>query len=1421
MITVDPERPRKQSHDSRKRPRERPSPKLDPQFKPTAKRRRQETPSASASAWFTIRDILDERKTERGRTLYLIDWDGTDQNGQRFDPTWEPAANVTAAAISAWRKKKDWKDRKGKAREGAIKAADAPSRSDGDSSSPESTPGNHPVQVPGRRREQREKSELRRRDSDDTHAALSGNNGDEARKYKTADLPPSRSPSRLQLARAHLGGRLSAPATDQPETGNPNIDDRAQTRPVAKPQGAQIVVELPLATTLDPSEFQIILSSQSSQGASQVTLSDRMRLADIARLDQRVIPDSQEISGTSASEAHSSHHIDSQFSGHPPVLPGLSESSQQASLSSGIPSHQIDSRFGGVSAFLANPNLSTNLGVSTGTNQNQSPLHINPTGPFQGSINESSLVFETQLEADFSIVTATSPATSLQQHPELQASQEAGSQHSHTTNRASTPSHSQAAQIVQPLSSHPAEATSQSQSDFSVFGGDRTVPETVPSQLDAEADFQESSQALSELDGNIRISRAYREHELTSSVASYQASQSVAPGTGDLDPRCAVADLSQGIRPVTPHDMDGASPAEMPLSAKEKLRLFREGRLNKPSTESTSPAASSPVPFGNATTHVAPNVTAQKETHVDSRNTAAADLSTPLISPLLPLTPGVAQVPAELLIGSEQPPIGGSPPREHVRPLSLNTYAAPQAEQPATLDPSRLTLSIEEDVAASPSVPTDDGFLTGPPPLRSTDSDEDEMQADDTRSYHFPPVPTGASEYLITLPFQPSSRPQYNDIIRENEGLMNEYNHSFRVFPHKTPQKDVIEKLDMMFSRLFDICDFPPFLDSLASMSPEQTTKHVIGTNAKFSFVAELLDNLLALNSDKKLLILVRPGKLMDLLGYVIQSRECHYIRSGQEVVSAVNSRHPLTVALSSTSDGQPPNPVDVDAVIAFDHTFRQELVSSTGQNHTPIVLTLVNVASIQHLNMCIMENLQSLERKNVLMLALAKAMRYVEEPDPSESLFSIAERFATRIQIPEHNEDDFYWEPQSVPTEIFDDLYAGSSQIDATQLSGPSLDADQHPDSRKRSHVEDDDNDESLRKRPKMSQPPVVTSFSHISDIMRNLLGDNLALDSEKVNVVVPLDKLQALSEKFAELESQLKESKSRENEFRQLSDRAQKEVNSYVSSINNIQTRYMEALQDRGIFEADCKIAQEQASVLGNSLESCRTEIATLKATRTELEKKLATANDALLHSSTPDLVKLAELDRDLNKAKADVQRLENNKVVMQSDTDYMKNKYTEASQRATELAAENRGLEKTIEELRRKADENVVEVNRVQSRNELRILTQQLKEQKSLVREHVTELNRVREELKSAKSGRRETRQSSVPRSPRLSLGVMSPRNGPRGPSAMGGPSSSRGTSPQPPPVLSDGPVGAGNGVQNAAIFGQGSVSNRFAHLRDQRF
>ncbi|KAI0403646.1 hypothetical protein F4802DRAFT_280882 [Xylaria palmicola] len=1448
MNTV-PARPPDQAHDNRKRPRGRLRPALKPRPKPGAKRRAQKTTPAAGDDWFTIRDIIAE-KSEHGCILYLVDWDGTDRNGRRYKPTWEPAANVTAFAINAWRDKKN---------EEASKAADASWRNQ-DSLPLESTQETDPVQAPNRRRQKRGRAP---RGPGATPARSSSNVEEGDHEEGRTDASPAASHSRVPPLESKDQFIASSGRSDPV---NPVANEPAPTTWLgAETKEAHIVVELPrVPPAFDPSEFQIISPSQSTQASSQATLPDRMRPSAIVVRDQRVIPDSQEISGTSASEAHNSYpysypesaHLfaESQPSQDPPAPQQRLDDSPQPSFSSGIPSHQPDSRLAGISGFFTNPNLSTNPVLNSGANQNHNlSLHIASAGPFQRPVNESSPVFQTQLELDFDTLAASSPLTtshsttipaSLQRPSSAQTSQEFASQLSYITYRASTPGNSQAAQIVQPLISHSIDTTFQSQSASSVFGADRTGPETVFSGERGERIYsQRTSRAISELGGNSRISPGPKGHERASSAP-------------------------QQARPSTPTNMDGTSAHGTPLSAKERFRLLREEHFSKPSVvrsgtpaapsptapspgvpspvvqspaaqspgvpspvvqspaaqspaaqspAAQSPVAPSPVPLDNVhvDTHAA---TPQAQTHDDSEKASIVDTSARTVSPMLPLMHEPMQAQIRPLFESEQAHIDPNPPHEHILtdPSPPNSYNAPHIEPPGTLDPSTLTLSIENDADGSPSVVTDDGFASGPVP-ESTNSDEDDIHTDYPRSL-LPLVPTGPCEYLVTLPFQTSSRPQYNDIIRENEELIHDYNFSFRVIPHETPRKDIVEKLDHMFSRLLDICDFPPFLDSLASMSPEQITKHVIGTNSKFSFVAEMLDNLRALNSNKKVLIFIRPGKLMDLLGHVIRSKGYRYVRSGQEVVGADAAKHPLTVYLSSTSDEQSSIPIDADVVIAFDHTFHQDLVPSTDQGAPVIILALVNTASIQHLNMRIMESLQPLERKNVLMLALVKAMRFVEEPDPSESLFSIAEKFARRIQIPEEDEDDFYWEPQSIPNEIFDDLYAGSSQIDMTQFSGQSVGIDQYPGSRKRSHV-DDDNDEGLAKRPKIAQPQVIASQNPITDVLRNLFGGDLTQGSDDATVVISIDKLHALSEKFAELESKLQESKAREAEFRQLSDRAQKEVEGYVSSINNIQKKYMDALEERGIFEADCKTAQEQASVLTGSLESCRTEIATLKATRTELQKKLAEANDSLLDSSNPDVAKAAELEKNLNQANAEVQGLKKKLVVMQSDLEYSKNMYSQASQRAAELSSENRSYEKRIEELQRRADENVVEVNKVQSRNEVRILAQQVKEQKTLVRERVAELNRAKEELKALKSGRRETRQSSVPRSPRLSsLGVMSPRNGTRGPSAMGGPSSSRGTSPQPPVAVFDGPAGSGNGVQNAALFNQGPGANRFAHLRD---
>ncbi|KAI0157818.1 hypothetical protein GGR57DRAFT_461047 [Xylariaceae sp. FL1272] len=1138
-------------------------------------------------------------------------------------------------------------------------------------------------------------------------------------------------------------------------------------------RGAPIVVEIPHSSTFRTSEYRALQETQQTwQSSSQPSSQQQERLRpDCARqirsLDQ-VIPDSQEPSGFSTGLSnHNSYPLASQ------------QTDSQASLAEpteDISSHQRDSFSAARLSANALPAVSHH------------------------SSHPSSIGYLTQVASDWDTVHATSPAGATRNNvvPDSQntvVSQHTNSQHSHHTDRPSSPRNSQAAQIVQPLSSQIHGTISQGLSDVSIYDEDTTIPETASDQRKVHSNH--FSQALSEVkNGNTKTSAVTYEVPATASSSSRATVQShtSTPST---------------VAPSTPTKMDQPEPIQPVLSTRERLRQLREQNFRSPSSV---PATESPAMSVAGTQFSTPRQEAVGDGKGDddkAQSVVPSVLDTPSALPWQPV--GSVDTPeATSTLGSHRLSIvsagmdtqssNGVPEADN-----LPGFNDHPMEHTTTLDPSALTLSIEDpvenDVQASPSVLTDDGFTTGLPdgdlPMRI--SDEDGSQENFPQSL-IPHIPTGPSEYIVTLPFQASSRPLYNDILRENETLINEYNSSFQVLPHETPRQSTIQKLDAMFSRLFDICDFPPFLDTTRSLPSNQIAKHMLDTNSKFAFIAELLDLLQQYNSDKTILILARAGELLDLLGHLISSKGHRCVRADGQITDAIDANHNLTIAIFPTDAIPETLPQHCDVVIAFDYTYRPELSAAIEADHL-VTLALVTVTSIQHINMSITDDLQPLERKNVLMMALVKAMGYIEDPEPSSflSLVLIADKFAKRIQMPEDDDDEFYWDPDNLPPDLFKDLHAVSSQFEssAAQIVG----------SGKRPYIEDGEH--RLPKRPKLHQPAVVTNLSHVSDKVKVML-DKDPDSADEATAVVSIKKLEDLQAKNAALESKLHESRVRAKQFQKLSERAQEEVNNHVATENTIQRRYMEALEERGNFEAACKAAKKEASHFSASLDSARGEIASLKETRAELKKKLAEANATLVSSSNPEVSRTAGLENELAAAKAQIASLEKKVTIAEVERDQIRTTYNQATQRAMETSAENRAYDQQVKNLQRKADETITEANTIQSTDNSRELQRLCAEKSVSIRQLELENNRLKEELRVARNGRRETRQSSVPRSPRMAALGMSPRNG-RGPSAMG-PSSSRGTSPAAPENAS-----SGNG--QSALFNQTpSGANRFAHLRD---
>lgn len=307
-----------------------------------------------------------------------------------------------------------------------------------------------------------------------------------------------------------------------------------------------------------------------------------------------------------------------------------------------------------------------------------------------------------------------------------------------------------------------------------------------------------------------------------------------------------------------------------------------------------------------------------------------------------------------------------------------------------------------------------------------------------------------------------------------------------------------------------------------------------------------------------------------------------------------------------------------------------------------------------------------------------------------------------------------------------------------------------------------------------------------------------------------------------MAHVESQLKERESMEDKLRELVRNLEAQVKLHEKTIRKIQPKYMEALRDRGTFEAECAAAVRTAESAKGQLESSKAATARLKEENLALEQKLAEAHASLAGSEKPDLVRLARLEEEAAAAQKKAAGLEKKVASHQTDLDYAREAYQTASNAAVDLTADNKELRERIKELELRASENLVLVHRTNRTAEVDQFYNLWLEQQAIAKDRERELERTKEEVRQLRNGRRETRQQSVPRSPRM--GVMSPRpprvqgagagfgsGGGNGNGGGGGPSS-RGTSPAP------GAYESAPMPPLPTFFGQPSGNGRWGHLRD---
>ena len=257
-------------------------------------------------------------------------------------------------------------------------------------------------------------------------------------------------------------------------------------------------------------------------------------------------------------------------------------------------------------------------------------------------------------------------------------------------------------------------------------------------------------------------------------------------------------------------------------------------------------------------------------------------------------------------------------------------------------------------------------------------------------------------------------------------------------------------------------------------------------------------------------------------------------------------------------------------------------------------------------------------------------------------------------------------------------------------------------------------------------------------------------------------------------------------------------------------MQPKYQEALNDRGQAAHDNQESMAREKRMSQKLEARTAELAKAREQKDLVDTELAAARATLLNSSIPEIAELQKLKDELSAARADMEKTQKKITNAQGDMEYMRNNYQKASSAAAEMRNELDELTTQNALLTRKASDNAVEIHRIQSSSEIKQYLEMISELQAEKAAVERELEKKSEELRSLQNGRRATRGTSMPRSPRM--GTMSPGQSSRPMARVLGGVGSRGNSPAPGGSESE---YRGPGTFGEALFTPSGPPNRWGN------
>jgi hypothetical protein len=322
-----------------------------------------------------------------------------------------------------------------------------------------------------------------------------------------------------------------------------------------------------------------------------------------------------------------------------------------------------------------------------------------------------------------------------------------------------------------------------------------------------------------------------------------------------------------------------------------------------------------------------------------------------------------------------------------------------------------LLLPFSEDASSGPFTVSGNSITMGQVPQTHEESPEPSDEE------------SKPMDYIVTLPFQAGMRDLYDTTLLEYKSDAMKFGEVFTNEIYEPPEDSLVRRIDELFNRLQNLCDYPEDIVGTAveHLPTEEKVKYSSGANGKFNFLYELLQEI---NADTNVLVVVPYSNLLRPLVELVEALELDctcdalgHTAKGKFQGSAVR----VTLALPHAADLS-----GFDVVVGYDISFNKSAISAvlssgdfaTSGKKTPLVLRLITAFSIEHIDLELPDTLTGLERKSALLVGISKARALINDPPRLPEPFEVAKLFADYLN---DETEPPVWEPEQLPDRVLD----------------------------------------------------------------------------------------------------------------------------------------------------------------------------------------------------------------------------------------------------------------------------------------------------------------------------------------------------------------------------------------------------------------